>query len=45
MTGTIKNFLPQKQFGFILGDDGKDYFFHQSSLVSSGQTSQIMEGA
>lgn len=45
MTGTIKNFLPQKQFGFILGDDGKDYFFHQSSLMSSGQASQIMEGA
>lgn len=45
MTGIIKNFLPQKQFGFILGDDGKDYFFHQSSLVSSDQVSQIAEGA
>lgn len=45
MTGAIKNFLPQKQFGFILGDDGKDYFFHQSSLVSSCQSSHIMEGA
>lgn len=45
MTGSIKNYLPQKRFGFILGDDNKDYFFHENALLSSSQASQIMDGA
>jgi cold shock protein len=30
MTGTVKNVVTEKGFGFITGDDGKDYFFHCS---------------
>lgn len=44
-TGTIKNYLHQKKFGFILGDDNKDYFFHENTLVSISQVSQIVDGA
>ena len=32
MKGTIKFFDEMKGFGFITGDDGKDYFVHQSDL-------------
>jgi CspA family cold shock protein len=31
-TGTIKT-LTNKGFGFILGPDNKEYFFHQSACV------------
>jgi len=34
--GTVKFFNAQKGFGFIKGDDGKDYYVH---------TSQVQEGA
>jgi len=30
--GTVKFFNRMKHFGFINGDDGKDYFVHQSGL-------------
>ena len=32
MKGTVKFFNAEKRFGFISGDDGKDYFVHQSSI-------------
>ncbi|WP_425263363.1 cold-shock protein [Vibrio owensii] len=32
MKGTIKNYLHSKQYGFIKGEDGNDYFFHSSSF-------------
>lgn len=32
MEGTVKFFNRRKGFGFILGDDGKDYFVHFSAL-------------
>ena len=31
-TGTVKFFNVKKRFGFIAGDDGKDYFVHESGL-------------
>ncbi len=31
-TGTVKFFNEIKRFGFIAGDDGKDYFIHESGL-------------
>lgn len=34
MKGTVKFFNAMKGFGFITGDDGKDYFVHQSGLKS-----------
>tara|TARA_B100000029_G_scaffold50_1_gene91 strand:+ start:1001 stop:1252 length:252 start_codon:yes stop_codon:yes gene_type:complete len=32
-TGTIKFFNKSKRYGFISGDDGSDYFFHESGLT------------
>ena len=30
MNGTIKRLVSDKGFGFILAEDGYEYFFHQS---------------
>jgi len=30
--GTVKFFNEAKRFGFIAGDDGKEYFVHSSGL-------------
>jgi cold shock protein len=32
MNGNVKFFNNSKGFGFIVGDDGKDYFFHYSGI-------------
>jgi len=32
MKGTVKFFNMEKEFGFITGEDGKDYFVHKSEL-------------
>jgi cold shock CspA family protein len=32
MTGTVVRLMPEKRFGFLKGEDGKDYFFHQSDF-------------
>ena len=32
MTGRIKFFSKSKGWGFIVGDDGKDYFFHNANV-------------
>jgi CspA family cold shock protein len=32
MKGKVKFFNREKGFGFIIGDDGKDYFVHESGL-------------
>jgi CspA family cold shock protein len=34
-TGTIKKVVADRGFGFIVAEDGKDYFFHRDSLDSS----------
>ena len=36
MTGTVKWFNEKKGFGFILGEDGKDYFLHFSNIEKQG---------
>ncbi|MFC1728127.1 cold-shock protein [Nanoarchaeota archaeon] len=33
MKGTVKFFNTGKGFGFIAGEDGKEYFVHQTGLV------------
>ena len=32
MEGKVKFFDNEKEFGFITGNDGKDYFVHKTSL-------------
>ena len=32
MKGTVKFFNNMKEFGFIAGEDGKEYFVHKSGL-------------
>jgi CspA family cold shock protein len=34
-TGTIKKVVADRGFGFITGEDGKDYFFHRNALADS----------
>jgi CspA family cold shock protein len=31
INGTVKRLVSEKGFGFILADDGNEYFFHQSA--------------
>ena len=45
MHGTIKTFLPDKQYGFIKGNDGKDYFFTQNAFADKRHRSQLYDGA
>jgi len=33
MNGTVKRLVGDKGFGFVLGQDGNEYFFHQSACV------------
>ena len=33
MTGRIKFFSKPKGWGFIVGEDGRDYFVHNSAIV------------
>jgi cold shock protein len=30
--GTIKKLVPDRGFGFIAAEDGKEYFFHRSGV-------------
>jgi CspA family cold shock protein len=35
-TGTIKKLVRERGFGFILGSDGVETFFHRSALAGEG---------
>lgn len=47
MLGRVRTYDKQKKFGFISGDDGIDYFFHESEInvpsknLSAGYTVQF----
>lgn len=45
MTGIIKTYLEEKQYGFIVGDDKKDYFFHYSSFKDKNDLQYICENS
>ena len=36
MTGKVKWFKADKGFGFIIGEDGQDYFVHHSAIEEKG---------
>ena len=44
MTGIIKTYLNDKNYGFIKGDDQKDYFFHKS-CINKHDLEKICDGA
>ncbi len=44
MKGFIKTYLSEKEYGFIKGDDKKDYFFHNSSLKDKNKKDKLCEG-
>jgi cold shock protein len=43
-TGTIKKLVSDRGFGFITGEDGKDYFFHRDGLAASLDFDRLMGG-
>jgi CspA family cold shock protein len=43
MNGTIKRLVSDKGFGFILADDGNEYFFHNSACRDT-RFDQLREG-
>ncbi len=44
MIGIIKAFVNNKNFGFIKGEDGKDYFFHLSDFENGVKSSSLIDG-
>ena len=42
MNGTVKRLVADKGFGFIAGEDGSEYFFHQSAV--QGRFDSLREG-
>lgn len=43
-TGTIKKLVLERGFGFIAGDDGKEYFFHRSGTDAHLSFDALMGG-
>lgn len=43
MNGKIKRLVADKGFGFILGDNNKEYFFH-STAVKNTKFATLQEG-
>jgi CspA family cold shock protein len=44
MDGAIKKLVSEKGFGFIKGDDGKEFFFHKSGLAAGVEYDDLKEG-
>ncbi len=42
--GTVREYDKSKGFGFILGNDNRDYFVHVSGLRSQLQQRGLLEG-
>ncbi|WP_198304205.1 cold-shock protein [Arcobacter vandammei] len=43
MIGTVTSYLSEKNYGFIKGEDRKDYFFHDSSLKDKKDIDKLCE--
>lgn len=44
MRGTIKKLNPERGFGFIKVEQGRDHFFHASAVADGTEFSQLHEG-
>jgi cold shock CspA family protein len=42
MTGTVNNLIESKMFGFILANNGQEYFFHRSEMVEPDQWNELV---
>ena len=42
--GSIKKVVADRGFGFITGEDGKDYFFHRDGLSASMDFDRVVGG-
>ena len=42
--GTVKKIVSDRGFGFITGEDGKDYFFHRDGLAPSLDFDRLVGG-
>ena len=40
MRGEVKFFLQDKSYGYITGEDGRDYFVHANHILDSGSLNQ-----
>lgn len=45
MQGIVRTYLPEKGYGFIKGNDGKDYFFRKESFADAVHVGRIVEDA
>jgi cold shock protein len=43
-SGTIKKIVPDRGFGFIQAEDGKEYFFHRTGIDTSVNFDQLTGG-
>jgi CspA family cold shock protein len=44
MNGNVKTLKKERGFGFIKGDDGREYFFHVSGMNEKGEFDHLQEG-
>jgi CspA family cold shock protein len=44
LTGRVKRLVKAKGFGFIAATDGREYFFHLSSLATRSAFDSLVEG-
>lgn len=44
MNGTVKWFNNKKGYGFINGEDGKEYFFHYTAIISDKKFKALKDG-
>lgn len=44
MKGNIKRLFTDRPYGFITGDNGEDYFFHESEIVTDAPEIEVTEG-
>lgn len=45
LAGTVKKKVTERGFGFIRGEDGRDYFFHFTDLRPGVEFDEVQEGA